>query len=98
MRKGEDHVDVSRWKKFQAAFGEPAFASIPLAFWAMPIAARVVRDDAVSAAGTLIDMAAEHGRPAAFNSRQDFQMQTRYPSTATFDELLSCCTDKIGHL
>src|SRR5260370_42117500 len=63
-RKREDHMDVTRWEKLLATRCEPTFASARLTLRAVPVAARVVGDGAMSAAGAFIEMAAERGGAA----------------------------------
>ena len=52
-------MEVARGQKFCSARGDPPFPSSRLTLWAVPIAATVIRDGAMSTAGALIDMAAE---------------------------------------
>ena len=52
----------------------------------------------MSAAGALIEMAAECGGTAALNGPQHFDMLPTKPVAVYFDERLSCCADDIGHL
>ena len=56
MRKGEDEVGVRGGQDFPAARLNPTVASVGLALGAVSIAAAVVRDDAMPAAGALIQM------------------------------------------
>jgi hypothetical protein len=59
MREGEDDVDVRRGQEFPAPRFQPTLAGPGLALGAVPIPTGVVRDGAISAAGTRIDMPAE---------------------------------------
>ena len=52
----------------------------------------------MSAAGTLIEMAAERGRAAARDGAQYLNMRPSQPLAAVLDEFLSRRTDQIGHL
>jgi len=56
MRKGKDEVGVRGGQDFAAARLNPTVASVGLALGAVSIAAAVVRDDAMPAAGALIQM------------------------------------------
>ena len=56
MRKSEDDMDVASGQEFLAARLDPTVAGVGLALGRVPISAGVVRDDAMPAAGTLIQM------------------------------------------
>ena len=98
MRQGEDDVDVASGQEFAAARLDPAVAGCGLALGAVPVAAGVVGDGAISAAGALIQMAAECGGAAALDGRQDLAMLAGEPVAAALDEGLSRDADQIGHL
>src|SRR5260370_11574511 len=72
-------MEVARGQKFCSARGDPPFPSSRLTLWAVPIAATVIRDGAMSTAGALIDMAAECGGATARNGQQDFDMRPADP-------------------
>src|SRR2546427_9419405 len=72
-------MEVARGQKFCSARGDPPFPSSRLTLWAVPIAATVIRDGAMSTAGALIDMAAECGGATARNGQQDFGMRPADP-------------------
>src|SRR5664280_877059 len=57
-RQSKDNVNIAGGQQLALTCLQPAVAGIALAFWTMTIAARVVRDDGMSAAGTLITMSA----------------------------------------
>jgi predicted nuclease of restriction endonuclease-like (RecB) superfamily len=77
---------------------EPADAGVALALRAVPVAARVVGDGRVSAAGALVAMAAESGRPTARDRGQYLLMLTVDPSAAAFHEALPDVANDVGHL
>src|ERR1700739_1075487 len=60
-REREDHMDVTRRKKFPATLFQPTFPGTCLTLRAVPISARVVGEGAMSAADAFIDMPAERG-------------------------------------
>jgi hypothetical protein len=97
-RKRENHMDVTRRKKFPATFFQPTFPSTCLTFRAMPISARVVGDGAMSAASAFIEMPAERGGTTPGNRQEYFDVLPGDPLTASFDECASCSADQIGHL
>src|SRR5258708_16155154 len=60
-RQREDHMDVACREKLLATRCEPAVARPCLTLRTVPVAARVERDGAMSAASAFIEMAAERG-------------------------------------
>ena len=98
MRKGEDHVHVAGGQEFLLARLEPAVAGLGLTLGTVPISARVIRDGAIPAAGTLIAVPAECGGAATLDGRQDLAMLGGQPGAAAIDEFLSRHADEIGHL
>src|SRR6266566_5125184 len=97
-RKRENHMDVTRGEKLLATRCEPAVASSCLALWTVPIAAGVVGDGAMSAAGAFIEMSAERGGATPRNGQEHFNVLPGDPLTASFDECVSRSADQIGHL
>jgi len=61
----------------------------PLPIRKTPHKTRVKRDDAMPAAGTLIEMPAERGRAATLDRAEHLHMRPRNPLAAVLDELLS---------
>ena len=79
-RQGEDDMDVGRGQQFAATRRDPAFARTGLTLRAVPVAARVVGDGGtMSAAGALIDMAAEGGGATARDGPQDLEVGPAEP-------------------
>ena len=70
----EDEVDVATRQQFAFTGTQPLLARIGLAFWTMAVAAGVVRDGFMPAAGALIQMAAERGRSAALDGAEYFEL------------------------
>ena len=68
-RQREHHMEIPNRQQVGFALGEPLLGGGALALWAMPIAARVVGDDRVSALVVLATrhMAAERRRAAALD-------------------------------
>ena len=52
----------------------------------------------MSAAGALIDMAAERGGAAALDGQQDLEMGPAEPVTVARNEVCSCAANEVGHL
>jgi len=91
-------MEVARGQKFCSARGDPPFPSSRLTLWAVPIAATVIRDGAMSTAGALIDMAAECGGATARNGQQDFDMRPADPLAVAPEESNSRGADQVGQL
>jgi hypothetical protein len=85
-------------EKFSLACSDPPFPRRSLTLWAVPVAARVVRDGAMPAAGALIEMTAQRGGTTARNGPQHFDMLPTEPVAVSFDESSSRVADEIGHL
>ena len=81
---GEDRMDVAGRQQLTLPLLEPADASVALALRAVPVAARVVGDGCMSAAGALVAMAAQSSRAAARDRGQHLLMLTVDPSAAAF--------------
>src|SRR5882757_7595567 len=66
------------WKygtgKSSAWVGQPFLGSGGLALWAVPVAARVVRDAQVRAVFAAFDMTAQRRRSAAFDRRHNLEL------------------------
>ena len=71
-------MDVARREKFSPTCGDPAFPGRGLTLRAVPVAAGVVRDGAMPAAGALIEMTAECGGTTARNGQQHFDVLPTY--------------------
>ena len=83
-RQGEDNMDVARREQLAATCCEPAVASPGLTLRAVPIAARVVGDGAMSA---------ERGGTTPRHGQQHFDVLPGDPLTASFDECVSRSAD-----
>ena len=90
-RQSENDMHVGSGQQLVLTCFEPAVAGIALAFWTMTIATRVVRDDGMSAAGTLIAMSAEGGGAAAGDGQQHLLMLPCHPLATAFDKGWSRC-------
>jgi len=98
MREGEDEVGVRGRQDFPATGLDPTVAGVGLALGTVSIAAAVVRDDAMAAAGALIQMSTQGSGAAVLDGRQDLAMLPGEPVAAALDEFLSCGAAQIGHL
>ena len=98
MGECEDNMGVGHGQEFATARIEPAVTRLALAFWAMPIAARVVRDSTMSAARTLIDMTTQGSRAASPDGDEHLEVQPGQPSRTLVNESLACGANNIGQL
>src|SRR5271166_4777552 len=97
-RQSKDYVNIAGGKQLALACLQPAVAGIALAFWAMTIAARVVRDGGMSAVGTLIAMSAQGGGAAAGDGQQHLLMLPGEPVATALNECLPRAANDVGHL
>jgi hypothetical protein len=97
-RHREDRLDVAGRQQLALTLLEPADVGVALALRAVPVAARVVGDGGVSAAGALVAMAAESSRPTARDRGQHLLILTVDPSAAAFHEALPDVANDVGHL
>src|SRR5262245_19665663 len=67
-------MEIRHGQQFGLAVGQPLFGGGGLALWAMPVAARVVRDAQVGAVFAAFDMTAQRRRSAAFDRRHDLEL------------------------
>ena len=77
LRHGEDDVEVWRCEELGLSVLKPLGARQRLAFWAVAIAARVVRDALVAAGIALLDVAAQRGRATLLDRRHDPALRCR---------------------
>ena len=91
-------MDVAHREKFSSTCGDPPFPRRGLTLRAVPVAAGVVRDGAMPAAGALVEMTAQRGGTTARNGQQHFDMLPTEPVAISFDESSSRGADEIGHL
>jgi hypothetical protein len=97
-RKRTDHMHIARREKFLLTCGDPAFPGRGLTFRTVPVAAGVVGDGAIPAAGAFIEMNTECGSTTARNGPQHFAMLPTEPVPISFEESSSCGADEIGRL
>jgi hypothetical protein len=98
-RQGEDDVDVGRGQQFTATGRDPAFAGTSLTLRAVPVATAVVGDSGtMSAAGALIDMAAEGSGATTRDGQQDLEVSPAEPVTVALNEVCACAANDVGHL
>jgi hypothetical protein len=97
-RQREHGMDVARGQQFPFTLLEPADAGVALALRAVPVTTRVIGDGGVSAAGTLIAMAAESSGAATRDRGQHLLMLSVDPSATTLNKALPRVANDVGHL
>src|SRR4051794_7468718 len=98
MRQGEHHVEITDVQQFLLPVSQPTVASVSEALRAVPIAARVIRDGAMTATRATIQMTAECRGAAAFDGAKHFQLLPGQPGAVALDEVLTMLSNDIGHL
>ena len=63
---------------------------------AVAVAAAVIRDGLVTAAGATVDVTAQSGSTAALDREQHSDLRPSEPGAITDNEVASQCTDDIG--
>src|SRR5262245_12052509 len=91
-------MHIADRQQFGAARLQPAVARVALALGTVPVAARVVGEEAFSAPRTFIDVSAESGGPAIQNSVERLPVLAVETHPGTIDECVSGGTDYVGHL
>ncbi len=97
MREREDDVDVRHVEQVPLARVEPALPRLRLALRAVPVSARVIRDDLMPAGATPIEMPAERGGATARNGSQHGSLLHAQPRML-LDEGVTLRVEEIGHL
>jgi hypothetical protein len=92
------HMRVGRNQQLGAPRGQPTVARLALALWTVPVAARVIRDGAMAAAGALIQMAAHRGGAAPLDGYEYFEVQPGEPSGGPVHESVTGGGYDIGQL
>src|SRR5712692_6305280 len=97
-RQGEDDVHVAGGQQLSFPRLEPAQAGVALAPWAMPVAARVIRDGSMSAVRALIAMSTQRSGATACDGEQHLFVLSVDPLATALQEGLSCTANDVGHL
>jgi hypothetical protein len=96
--QGEDDVIVGYGQQFGRTLRQPSLPSCRLAFWAMPIQTRVVRDGSLSTTIALFDVPTERRCTASGNGAQDFKVQSGQPAAMPFYESCAIGANNVSHL
>src|SRR5215467_14580780 len=99
VRHTEDQMKIVDRQQLLLTFSEPLLASVSLAFRTMAISAGVVGDaSAVSAMGTVVEMAAQRGGAATGNGQEHFDLRPSQGGSIAFPEATPGDADDVGHL
>src|SRR5262245_29889536 len=98
MRDAEDQMVVVHGQQFALPRRQPLLTGVGLAFWTVAIPAGVVGDGLVSAARTLIAVAAERCRPAAQDGIEHLQLGPRQALTMVAGDSGIGSADGVGDL
>ena len=90
MRQREDDMEVRHGEEFPGA-------RLRLAFVAVPIPTRIIRDGPMPAGAALIEMSAERGGPTPTERAQDGALLDAQPRML-LDEVITLRVEDIGHL
>ena len=74
MWDAEYQVIVVHRQQLLLASGQPFITGVSLAFRAVAVSARVIRNDLMSAAVALIAVSTQRGGPAAFDRREHLHL------------------------
>jgi len=97
-RQRENDMDVAGGQQFLFTGLEPADTGVALTFWAMPISARVVRDDGMFAVRALIAMSTQRSGTAARDGQQHLLVLPVDPLATALEKRLSRTANDVGHL
>src|SRR5260370_40264996 len=73
MGEREDDMSIGCSEQLRASRVQPAIARLALTLWAVPVAAGIIRDGTMAAAGALIQMATHRGGTTPLNCGQYLQ-------------------------
>jgi hypothetical protein len=91
-------MDVGNRQEFVLASRDPFIAGSALALGAMPIAAAIERDGAITTSRATVAMSAECRSATACDGAEDFAMGPVDPAEVALDEAIALCANDIGHL
>ncbi len=100
LRQRKYNVEIWDRQQFGLPFGQPLCARHGLTLWAMPVAARVIRDDAMPARIALLHilhMAAEGSRAAVANRFESLSLLGTENVSPLREELFFVSAEDIGH-
>src|SRR5262249_9535255 len=99
VRHAEDEVKIVHRQQLLLALSEPPLASVGLAFRTMPIPAGIVGDaSAISAVGTVIEMAPQGSRAATGDGQEHLDLRPGQGRAIAFPKPTASDADDVGHL
>src|SRR5512133_4113472 len=94
----EDDMKVRHWQQLGLPIREPLGPRQPLAFGTVTVAARVVSDADCTAIVALLDMAAEHRRPARRDGAHDASFDVAKMTDVRLSKRFAMAAEDIRHL
>src|ERR1700733_349606 len=98
MWQREDDVEVGHGQQLGGACGQPSGACVALALGAVPVAARVIGDGLMSAAGASIAMAAKRSCAATDDGVDHLAVLGGEMRSMPFQKAVARGTQNVGHL
>ena len=99
MRDAEDEMKIVHRQQLLLTFSEPLLAGIGLAFRTMPIPTGVVGDaGAISAMGTVIEMAPQGSRAATGDGQEHLDLRPSQRRSIALSKPTVSDADDVGHL
>ena len=98
MGEGEDDMSIGCGKQFRASRGQPTIASVVLTLWAVPVAAGIIGDGTMTAAGALVQMATHRGGATSHDGKQYLPVQPGEPGRRLIQESVARCGYEIRQL
>src|SRR3954470_8288309 len=97
-RQGEDDVEIRHPQQFGLPFGQPGGARWSLAFWAMPVATRIIGDANETALRAALDMAAERRGAACLDRTHDAPFGAAEMAGVPLTVRLAVAAEDVRHL
>ncbi len=98
MRQSKDEVEVGHGQQLGRARSQPSVASVPLTLGAVPVAAGVIGDGLVSAAGATVAMSAERRRAATHDRVHHLAVLRGKMRSMPSEEAAARYAKDVGHL
>src|ERR1017187_7761490 len=94
----EDDMRIGCSEQFRASRLQPAIARLALTLWTVPIAAGIIGDGTMAAAGALVQMATHRGGATSLDGNQYLQVHPVKPGGRPIQKSVSSCRYEIGQL
>jgi hypothetical protein len=98
MGEREDDMSIGCSEQFTASRLQPAVARLALTLWTVPVAAGIIGDGTMAAAGALVQMPTHRGGATSLDGNQYLQVQPVKPGGRPIQKAVSRCSYQIGQL